>query len=389
MESRLGNRYRLGHEYRDTGGSGNESDQFLRWLNIPGSGMKNMPGIRPFKFTNLKNVPIHAYIVLVTHERSANRTANPWEDFVDVNAGRIIYWGDAKWDAKRTLDDFVGNRALRAAFDAVLAGRLDIAPPILHFSKPRPGVVVFNGLCSLERLELSWFEDNGRPVRNYRAHLAILDEEFADVDWLHRRATAGDVSQLEGDGPSAWRDYQAGLLRRLQVWAPRIRSKQAQLPPDDSPDARVLAELTRMSPPIFEGAIVSVFEELEIVHRVTQTRPTADGGFDFFGAFTLPPPLEYEIDFRGEVKRYQRTTGVGVKDVSRLVARLGRGQYGLFVTTSYFSPQAQAEVLEDRYPTALFAGVDVVRLLKELGAARAGTLSPRWLSAVEQRQATA
>jgi hypothetical protein len=75
--------------------------------------------------------------------------------------------------------------------------------------------------------------------------------------------------------------------------------------------------------------------------------------------------------------------------VSRLVARLGRGQYGLFVTTSYFSPQAQAEVLEDRYPTALFAGVDVVRLLKELGAARAGTLSPRWLSAVKQKRESA
>ncbi len=30
----MNNRYRLGHEYRDTGGSRNESDEFLRWLNI-------------------------------------------------------------------------------------------------------------------------------------------------------------------------------------------------------------------------------------------------------------------------------------------------------------------------------------------------------------------
>jgi hypothetical protein len=385
----MNNRYRLGHEYRDTGGSGKEDDQFLRWLNITGSGMRNMPGIRPFKFTELKTLPVHAYIVLVTHERSSNRTANPWEDFVDVNAGRVIYWGDAKWHTTKTLDDFVGNRALRAAYDVTLNGRLDITPPILHFSKPRPGVVVFNGLCVFERLELSWFEDNGRPVRNYRAHLAILDEEFVDVEWLHRRARATRQEDLEGDGPAAWRQYQAGLLRRLQVWAPRVRSREAQLPPDGSPDARIISQLAGMAPIEFEGAVVSLFEELEIVHRVSQTRPTGDGGFDFFGAFTLPPPLEYEIDFRGEVKRYQRKTGVGVKDISRLVARLGRGQYGLFVTTSYFSPQAQAEVLEDRYPTALFAGVDVVRLLKELGAARGGSLSPRWLSAVQQRRESA
>jgi hypothetical protein len=378
----MGNRYRLGHEYRDTGASGKEDDQFLRWLNIPKSGMKNMPGIRPFRFVELATLPIHAYIVLVTHERSANRTANPWEDFVDINAGRIIYWGDAKWDAKRTLDDFTGNRALRAAYDVVLDRQLDIAPPILHFSKPKPGVVVFNGLCVFERLELSWFEDNGRPVRNYRAHLAILDEEFVDVDWLHRRARATRQEQLLGDGPLAWRQYQDGLTKRLQVWAPRVRSRDAQLPPEASDDGRILQQLSTMEPIRFERAVVSLFEELEIVHRVTQTRPTGDGGFDFFGAFTLPPPLEYEIDFRGEVKKCQRKAGVGAKDVSRLVARLGRGQYGLFVTTSYFSPQAQAEVLEDRYPTALFAGIDVVRLLKELGAARAGSLSDNWLSAL-------
>lgn len=381
--------YRLGHQYRDTGSSSHEDDQFLRWLNIPGSGMRNMPGIRPFKFIELKSLPIHAYIVLVTHERSASRTANPWDDFVDINAGRVIYWGDSKWDEKRTLDDFSGNRALRAAYDVVLAGQLDIAPPILHFSKPKPGIIVFNGLCVFDRLELSWFEDNGRPVRNYRAHLAILDEEFIDVEWLHRRARARRPQDLLGDGPAVWRQYQAGLTKRLRVWAPRIRSRETQLPPESSADSAILGQLAGMSPLQFEHAVVSLFEELEIVHRVTQTRPTGDGGFDFFGAFTLPPPLEYEIDFRGEVKKYQRTTGVGAKDVSRLVARLARGQYGLFVTTSYFSPQAQTELLEDGYPAALFAGVDVVRLLKELGAARAGALSARWLSAVEQRARSA
>ena len=263
----MGNRYRLGHEYRDTGGSSKGEDQFLRWLNISGSGMRNAPGIRPFKFTTLKTLPIHAYIVLVTHERSADRTANPWEDFVDVNAGRVIYWGDAKWHTTKTLDDFVGNRALRSAYDVMLTGRLDITPPILHFSKPRPGVVVFNGLCVFERLELSWFEDNGRPVRNYRAHLAILDEEFVDVEWLHRRARATRPEELAADGPTAWRQYQAGLLRRLQVWAPSVRSREAQLPPEGTPDSRILAQLAGMAPIDFEGAVVSLFEELEIVHR--------------------------------------------------------------------------------------------------------------------------
>ncbi len=81
--------YRLGHEYRDTGSASNPEDEFLAWLNIPGSGMRNMPGIRPFKFVNMKRLPVHAFAVLVTHERSANPASNPWEDVIELHAGRI------------------------------------------------------------------------------------------------------------------------------------------------------------------------------------------------------------------------------------------------------------------------------------------------------------
>ena len=45
-------RYRLGHDYRDTGSVNNPADQFLGWINLPGSGMRNMGGIRPLKFVD-------------------------------------------------------------------------------------------------------------------------------------------------------------------------------------------------------------------------------------------------------------------------------------------------------------------------------------------------
>lgn len=378
------NAYKLGVEYKDTGSSTNPDDQFLRILNIPGSGMRNTPGIRPFKFLNLK-LPVHAYIVLVTHERSASPAANPWEDSVDLHAGRIIYWGDAKHDPRRGLDDFLGNRALRAAFDLVLTDDRVLIPPILHFSKPRPGLVRFNGLCVFDRLELTWFEDHGHPVRNYRAHLTVLDVDEVEIDWLHRRVRAASDQSLQWDGPAAWRRYQAGEVERLQVWAPEIRSREVQLPSEGSAAAQVLDQLVSLSPAVFEGAVVSLFQQVDVVHQISQTRLTADGGFDFEGSFKLPPPLEYAIDFRGEVKRYARRTAVGPKDVSRLVARLGRGQYGLFVTTSYFTRQTQAEVLEDRYPTRLFAGADVVRFMRELRIVKGSQIAPQWLAAIESK----
>jgi Restriction endonuclease AspBHI N-terminal/Restriction endonuclease len=379
-ETRL--QYRLGHSYRDKGSSLDSEDEFLRIINIPGSGIRNMGGVRPLKFAHL-NLPVHAYIILVTVDRSQGSSSNPWEDLVELRTGRIVYWGDAKFGTK-TVDDFIGNRALRSAWDQVLDNRRELVPPILHFTKPEIGVMRFNGLCVLDHLELTWFEDqNSRPVRNYRAHMSILDEEFIDVDWLHKRATAPSADELRIGGPPAWQRYQAGKVDRLQIWAPSIRGTSTQLPPAGSNDALVLDQLVAMSPTEFEGAVVSLFRELEDVrHTISRTQPSKDGGFDFFGKFVLPSPVGYEIDFLGEAKKFQATTAVQPKHVSRLVARLGRGQYGLFVTTSYFTKQTQEEVLADGYPTRLIAGADVVNMMRELRIARGSAISPAWLEAV-------
>ena len=115
-------------------------------------------------------------------------------------------------------------------------------------------------------------------------------------------------------------------------------------------------------------------------HTITQTRYVNDSGFDFFGTFTMPLPVGYEIPMRGEAKRWKQ--GVGVGEVSRLVARLKRGEYGIFVTTSYYTRQAQEEVLEDAYPVKLFAGVDLVRFLRELKLVSDEQLNQEWLSAI-------
>jgi hypothetical protein len=349
--------------------------------------MRNTGGIRALKFTALHE-PVVAAIVLVTDEQSAGSTANPWNDNIDLMHGQIVYWGDAKFDSKKLVDDFTGNHALRNAWDQVLDSQMALVPPILHFSRRKKGVLRFNGLCILERLELTWYENQGRPVRNYRAHLAILDEEFVDVSWLQSRQQATSRVQLYGTGPHAWRRYQDGVVDRLRVWAPRIRSLADQLPAVGSDDAKLLLQLMSLTPTEFEAAVVTLFRKLEMVHHeVTRTRPTADGGFDFSGLFTLPRPVHYEIPFRGEVKRYARSTAVGPKDVSRLVARLGRGEYGLFVTTSYFTKQTQAEVLEDKYPARLFSGADLVGMMRELRVNRGAEISPAWLGSIDAEMA--
>jgi hypothetical protein len=144
---------------------------------------------------------------------------NPWDDVVDLPGASITYWGDAKLDPAhpdRTADDFRGNRKLRDAFALVRASHLATVPPILHFTKPSPGIVRFNGLCVLAGLFRTTFTDpKGNEVMNYRADLTILNERCIEVACIHERVRAQSLLDVRGDGPPAWRRYLEGSVDRL------------------------------------------------------------------------------------------------------------------------------------------------------------------------------
>jgi restriction endonuclease Mrr len=376
-------KYSLGQEYIDKASRYHEDDQFLGWINLDGSGMGNSEGIRSLQFlSNLKSM-IPAYLILVTHEKTAGKL-NPWDDYVDMSNAQIMYWGDAKASKNKRVDDFKGNKTLRAIFDYILTGSKDLVPPILHFSKPKAGIVKFNGLCVLDQLDISWFDDHGTPVQNYHAKLTILDCAEVSVDWLHNRVQSESLELVDKhkDVPDSWLQYKKGKKSPIDIWISYIRSQDQQLPSVDSSENLVLKQLVELEPFAFEKVIVSLFRQLtEITHHISGTKATGDGGFDFFGTFKLPHPIGYEIPFRGEVKRYSRGTAVDPKSVSRLVARLSRKEYGLFVTTSYFTKQAQREVLEDAYPVHLISGGDLILMFKYLGIIRDGMIRKEWLEA--------
>ena len=371
--------YKVAHIYIDKGSISHESDQFLRWINIPGSGMRNADGIRALNYVDRKSNSLPAYIILVSHE--VKRHGNPWEDVVDYTTSSIKYWGDAKHHPSLGYEDFRGNKRLLQTWHAVLDGDLSQVPPILHFTKPQKGIVKFTGLCSLSNLELTWFEDKGNPVKNYRCELTILDAERIEVQWLHSRAYCADGQNIHKLAPNVWKEYVKGKIRKLDIWSNKITKKQDQLPLLNSREAKLLEQLRSLSPTQFEAVVVELFRELPHVnHKIFRTRPTADGGFDFYGQFSIPYPVKYNIEFLGEAKKFARSSPVQPKHVSRLVARLGRGQFGIFVTTSYYTAQTQKEVLADGYPVKLFSGVDLVNILLELRLADNKGISQTWLN---------
>lgn len=370
------NKFKVGNCYIDDIANSRDKDQFVKW--IPGMG--NSKGIRPIRYKNLA-LDIPAFIVLLTRQ-SSHRHFNPWQDVIEYISGKIYYWGDAKFSERKNYKEFSGNKILLKSFEHHLDGNYKVVPPILHFSKSSKGKVIFNGLCIIEKLGITWYEDNGKPVKNFRCELTILDEDEIDLNWLLNRANAKDISEINLHAPLTWKEYLKGRIRKIEVFKKEIKTKELQLP-NSKTDIDILKSLCNLTPTQFEIALVEIFRELPHVHHnIAGTRPSKDGGFDFFGEFSLPFPIGYNIKFLGEAKKYDLGNSIGPGKVSRLVARLGRGEFGIFVTTSYYTKQAQEETLEDGYPIKLYSGIDLVNFLKELRLVDNGRIKQEWLDLI-------
>ena len=395
--------YRVGYNYRDlTSTKAGSGDEFLKWLSQADSAVGgpntigSTGGIRPKKFIN-KGLQIPEGFeglpssLILTTTNISQQFHNPWEDLVDYGTGQIVYWGDAKYDENKRFkkhQEFKGNKVLLLINELLLKQERTFVPPILHFSRNKRGYVQFSGLCVLERIETSWFEDKGRPITNLRCILSILDLEECPVAWLHSRAVAGEPEAIDKNCPRVWRDYINGNTKKLFKWSSKIRSTNEQLPEEPSNEAKILAEIADMEPQKFEKFCSYLMQELSnktnVQHIIKETRFVKDGGFDFFGTLIFPEPLKYEIEFKGEAKKYCKSNGVTPKDVSRLVARLQRGEYGIFLTTSYYTRSTQEEVFKDGYPVRLFSGGDIINLLKSLGKISNGFLNKEWLERISR-----
>jgi hypothetical protein len=389
--SNVTNNWHVNSTYDDKGSWRNPNDQFMRFLHNGARTIANSGGIRWQKFTSINpkepdtKQKIPPYVVLITAE-TATQHHNPWSDIVSYSSGEIIYWGDAKaMDPPKPWFDFRGNKMIWAVNHLRLSGDRELVPPFLHFIKPAQGKVKFSGLCALRDCALAWHGEEGRPIRNLRVTLDILDTEIVDPAWLVSRSNVGSKTDLLGQAPKVWRDAANGKIRPLRLWRSGVRSKEEQLPIVGSDDEKLLGQIRKLGGFEFERltvAIVDLIPEIipGLIHEVKQTKLVGDRGLDMFGFFKLPEPVSYVIPFKGEAKNWG--SAVQPKDVSRLVSRLQRGEHGLFFTTSWYTEQAQDEVLKDQYPVRLFSGLDIVDLLRRANRAHESELDKDWLNAV-------
>lgn len=359
------------------GGSrnGNASDDPLPKL----VGVDNQAGFRHLgKRPNTETLKL---IVLKTSLKEPD-----WPDSLDPETGIFTYYGDRRTPGDLHDTPRQGNLILKNLFDAAHHSDLtDHFPPILLFRST--GVyrdVRFLGLAVPgastlghdDDLVALWRATGQESIRfqNYRAKFTVLDTPIVSREWI--KDVQSGINIKSPHAPTAWvnwvkhRQYDA-------LMAPHsleIRDKTQQLP-NTQTDTKILNLIYaryKDDPYGFEYCAMEIARlSLPDIHEWELTRPWRDGGRDAIGSYKIGNGLgAIDVDFALEAKCYQSKSGVGVKELSRLISRLRHRQFGVLVTTSYLSGQAYKELKEDNHPVVVIAATDIVEILKK----RVGTL---------------
>jgi hypothetical protein len=258
------------------------------------------------------------------------------------------------------------------------------------------GQVRFQGLAVIQRAELLVQLDpaTGGSFTNYRFDLVLLDLKHDDdeIDWRwidERRDPSVAAGATLDRAPAAWRRWVAEGQPGLERLQRRVVKRRVVRPVDQRPVAGSAAESLLESVYRYYERRKHRFEVLAdfIVAEVLRdqgvlyqpgwiTRGTGDEGVDFVGLIDLDPAggfVSSKVVLLGQAKCEKPNVGTNGLHIARLAARLRRGWFGAYVTTSFFSLKVQEEVFADRYPMLLIHGSRVAEVLhRHLAAAGAG-----------------
>jgi len=306
-----------------------------------------------------------------------------WPDYLDTDSGFFVYFGDNKRPGNEIHDTKKkGNIILCQSFDNLHLGNRIRIPPFFVFTKgPKGRDVVFRGLAvpggkgisQTEDLVGFWKTKSGHRFQNYRAVFTILDIPHILRIWIK------DIWQgnpFTVNAPRPWVNWiRSGTYTPLIApRSSRYRTKEEQLP-STSLQNRILDRIIfffKEHPDreyAFERCAVEIVGLMDKnVKDCDLTRPWRDGGRDALGTYRIGvEETGIHVEFALEAKCKLSSRGSGVKETSRLLARLRNRQFGIFITTSYVNEQAYREIIEDEHPVMIIAGRDIVNILISAG----------------------
>lgn len=323
-----------------------------------------------------------------------------WPDTLDRETGVFTYFGDNRTPGRGLHETpKQGNTILRRIFELAhsgIEGRRKVPPILLFANTGERRDVAFLGLAVpgtadlrvSEELVAIWKISKGSRFQNYRARFSVLDAPSLPRAWIDDIVAGNPHSS---NAPPAWSSWVETGQRRVLVATRSIehRTKLEQIP-EEPQERSILKGIQEYFRDDFHGfercaaALAQLF--LPDIAGIELTRPSVDGGRDAIGRFRIGNGASgILVDFALEAKCYKLSSGVGVRDVSRLISRLRHRQFGILVTTSYLSLQAYREIKEDQHPIIVIAGADIVALLRENGYSDTDSIQ-EWL---EQNSALA
>lgn len=193
--------------------------------------------------------PRRPVILIRSNPLKAGTSKTPWRDVLDLDKGRLRYYGDRKPEHTEPPETTRGNAALLAAFEAHRAtdpaSRASAVPLLVFRSVERndqdKGYVEFCGLGVVKDVALVDDEDpdTGKSFRNYRYDIALLDlsPDADEVDWSWinaRRDPRFALDETNAIAPAAWRNW-------IRTGDTRRRGDAAVRSPDWTRDELVLA----------------------------------------------------------------------------------------------------------------------------------------------------
>ncbi|PQZ74989.1 restriction endonuclease [Brevundimonas sp. MYb46] len=326
-------------------------------------------------------------ILISSSPHRVGSVQTPWHDVFDADNGHIRYFGDAKTPGQDPATA-PGNKALLEAYavhSAIEPAERAAATPIVFYRRTtvngvQKGYLTFQGYGVIERVErLTQFDPRrNASFANYVYDFAVLaqsaEHELFDWGWINaRRDPSLTTAQTQALAPAAWRNWIANgpsAIPRNRRHSSKLRvvKPREQMPEPGSRNAKILQQVYEYyegRKARFEGLAYAITRRLlsGVSGRFTEgwiTPGSGDGGADFIARLDIGQGFGAvrQIVY-GQAKCIAPTSGVDGKDIARTVARLKRGWFGVFVTTSYFSEPVQREVIEDEYPVLLVAGDSV------------------------------
>jgi hypothetical protein len=385
---RMGETYRYAVGVTDVEESVDGLPNFFNVAALPGAARVQLDkGISPIgKVKKSLGVEERTPAILISSTLSGKGSElNPWQDQIDADHGFARYFGDAKAPGNPALAP--GNKLLLAEYEKHLSGDPKVraqATPLLVFEGVKVGSRAygnkkFAGLAVIERAELvTQYNPKIGYFTNYVFQFGILsltaEDEELDWQWINdRRNSDLPVDATLEYAPKAWlRWIKLGIdgieLVRRQVATIRVENPDTQKPKPGSPEAKALKEIYDFYSNHSSKHRFELLASLVVMDFVNHsggtyrygwiTRGSGDGGVDFVGKVQLGTGFSaVQVLVLGQAKCEDPSKPTNGKDLARTVARLKRGWIGAYVTTSFFSKNAQTEIIEDEYPLIKINGL--------------------------------